>query len=162
MLESVYCAIFRGIKYSSSSGGFILKINKLYYHTKTCSAVRGGAETMYILPIRLKLTFIFFKIHNCNKKRTILPNIRCTATVTLFIFYQSLSGHVRDTHGHHIDIKVFHLGQKNASSKKRGLLRHFLWGMTSQSENNGNNGSNVLENNGKNRTIHRPKGAGQT
>ena len=33
-------------------------------------------------------------------------------------------------------------------------------GCRHKSENNGNNGPSVLENNGNNRTIHRPEGRG--
>ena len=40
--------------------------------------------------------------------------------------------------------------------RNEGFCDTFCGGMTSQSGNNGNNGTIVLENNGHNRTIHRP------
>ena len=46
---------------------------------------------------------------------------------------------------------------------KTTILRQlFVEGGRHKSENNGNNGPSVLENNGKNRTIHRPEGTGHT
>ena len=42
------------------------------------------------------------------------------------------------------------------------VMRQFLKGRRHEPENNGKNGPIVLENNGNNRTIHSPVGAGKT